>query len=379
LGLKYTVAAILQSPNFLYRVELGTPTAGGLLAYSAYEMATRLSYSLWETTPDETLLSAADAGQLLTRESVRAHADRMLADPRAESALARFWSEHLNTERLTTAYYAKSGFEKADLDLLYTALQEEQRFRARKLNQPGANALDFLTYRTAYVNELSASCYGIPAPAGGGFEERPLPPERVGYTTSGVFLGTQAHPALTSPTRRGSFVLNRILCTPVPPPPNNVPVIPEETQGSRRMKLSAHLASPTCAACHTMLDGIGYAYEGFDSVGRVQTMDSGYPVDTSGSFAPGGGVATPVANAAELAPLLRDAPTTAACLVEHGLQYLGGHLLEAGQYPYVEELTGQFGSSGHQFRELIAAMVSSEAFRFANGQLGEAPAAAAEP
>lgn len=379
-GLRYTVAALLQSPYFLYRVELGKPTQSGLLAYDPFEMATRLSYMLWETTPDETLLSAAEAGELSTAESVRAHALRLLADPRSESALARFWSEHLNTDRLSTRYYAKAGFENAELEALYAALREEGYYRARKLNEPGANALDFLTYTTAYVNDVSAAYYGITTPVGAEFRELPLPPERLGYTTSGVFLATQAHPSLTSPTRRGNLVLDRILCTPVPPPPDNVPVIPETTEGSRRMKLSMHVEHASCAACHKALDGIGFAFEGFDSVGRVQTEDSGYPVDTTGSFTPKGGAEIQVANAAELAPLLRDAPTTAACLVEHGLQYFGGHLLSSAQEPYVEQLTAEFSTAGHQFREFVAAALSSDAFRFANGQLGEVtPEPASEP
>ena len=366
-----TVAAFLQSPYFLYRVELGQPTetASERRKYTPHEMATRLSFVLWGTPPDDALLAAADAGELATAASVRAHAERLLADPRAEESLARFWREHLNIDRLTLTNFPKSDstYPQATADL-YAAMRAEGRAMARQLVQPGANALDFLTYGEAVVEAPLAEHYGMPAPPEEG-AARALPADRRGYLTSGLFLTTMAHPDKTSPTRRGKFVLERFLCQPIAPPPPNVDVsLPEVPEGeaTRRDLLEAHATDPACAGCHIQMDPIGYALEGFDGIGQVRGMDNGLPIDSTGTL---DGV--PFEDATSMIDILAANERLPGCVTRQTMRFVMGQLESPAQQPYLDALTADFVASNHEYRTLIVNVVASDAFRFARGQVGE--------
>lgn len=366
-GSELTVAAMLQSPYFLYRVELGEPIRkkSQTRKYSPYEMATRLSYTLWETTPDAALLEAAANGELQTERSVREHATRMLQDPRANAALTRFWREHLNVDRVTLANYPKPGATEE----LYAAMREEGRWLIDQVTTPGADARLFLTSKNTYVNSELAAHYGMTF-AGEGFHEVDLPAERQGFLTSGVFLTTMSHPSKTSPTRRGKFVIERVLCRTIPPPPPGVeltlPDVPSG-QATRRQLLEAHLESPVCQGCHAQTDPIGFAFEGFDALGATRDEDNGLPIDTTGTFEH-----QIYSNARDLLAMLTSSAEVAPCVSQQALRYATGHIETRDQRPYVDQLTEGLVASGHEYRRLIAEVVSSEAFRFANGFVGEA-------
>lgn len=377
-GVELTVAALLQSPYFLYRVELGQPSATDpqSRAYTPHEMAGRLSYSLWETTPDAELMRAAGAGELVSQASVRAHAQRMLQDPRAESALSRFWVEHLNVERLTLTNYPRSsqafpGFEPS----LYDSMRQEGRHLAQSLVQPGADAMSFLSKSTAFVDGALAEHYGMEPPADG-FQELPLPPGRVGYLTSGLFLSTMAHPGKTSPSRRGKFALERVLCVTIAPPPPDVDVsLPDipSGQATLREQLEAHRSEPACAGCHAQIDPIGFALEGFDALGAARELDNGLPVDASGTLA-----GQSFTDAQGMIDVLRGSTDTVRCVVQQAMRHQVGLIEDSAQQPYISALAEAFAASGHDFRTLIADMVSSDVFRFARGTIGDAAVAAAD-
>lgn len=362
-GVELTVAALLQSPNFLYRVELGWPVEGDpdTRKYSGYEMASRLAYSLWEGPPDRALLDAAGAGELDSAESVMQRASEMVADPRAEAALGRFWREHLNVDRLTLENYPRSVASEE----LYAAMRAEGEALVAQAIASGTDARTFLTSTEAELTPELAELYGASSPDGGPVT---LPAERMGYLTSGVFLATQSHPTKTSPTRRGKFVLERILCQDIPPPPPDVDLeLPEAPEGgaTQRELLEAHRNNPVCAACHDSLDPLGFAFEQFDAMGQFREMDNGLPADPSGEWS-----GTAFQDAVGLIDILKDDPDVSRCLAIQTFRGFTGHLETAGQDPYIDEMVTSLEASGHDFRTLVAVLLGSEAFRYSHDFVG---------
>ncbi|MEM7151814.1 MAG: DUF1588 domain-containing protein [Myxococcota bacterium] len=367
-GVELTMATMLQSPYFLYRVELGDELADdpNTRKYSPYEMATRLAYTLWESGPDQFLLDAAENGELTTEESVREYATMMLEDPRANKPLQRFWREHLNIERLTLANYPKLGAT----DELYADMRLEGAYMAAMVSSPGADAMSFLTTDRAWLSPSLAEHYGIGA-SGGQAQETRLPDSRRGYLTSGVFLTTNSHPGKTSPTRRGKFVVERLMCTKLPPPPADVDLsLPEVEPGeaTRRELMEMHSSDPSCSGCHIVLDPPGFAFEGFNDLGMAQELDNGLPVDPSGTFD-----GKDFDTAAEFIDLLRENAKVPRCVVRQAFRNTQGQLESNTQEPYIDTLTESFIANGHDFRALVIDIVSSEAFRFARGDSPTAP------
>jgi len=361
-GAELTVAALVQSPYFLYRVELGEPTDGGVRKYTPSEMATRLAFTLWESPPDETLLAAAENGELTTAESVREHAERMMKDPRSIDPLFRFWREHLGIDRLTLTNYPRAGVDAA----LYHEMREEGRHLAYQLALPGADALSYLTSSTGYLHPGVASRYGIDLDTEAEVE---LPPERRGFLTSAVFLISNSHPDKTSPTRRGKFVLERVLCRNVPPPPADVDLelpdaLPGEATG--RQVLDQHSSDPTCAACHVQLDPPGFAFEAYGPDAGMRELDNGLAIDSSGTMD-----GQQFAGASELIDILASTPDAARCVTLQTFRSATSSLEGVGQAAYLQALAESFTENGHDQRQLMIDLVSSDAFRFATGFAGQ--------
>lgn len=359
-----TVAAMLQSPFFLYRVELGTPLNAdpGIRKFDGYEMASRLAFVLWERGPDATLLEAAANGELTSEESVREHALRMLDDPKSIDAVFRFWREHLSIDRLTLTNYPRASASPA----LYAAMREEGHFMAYQLAQPGADALSFLDMSTAYLQPELAELYGMETAEEG---EVQLDARRAGFLTSGVFLVSNGHPGKTSPTRRGKFVLERVLCRTIPPPPADVDLtLPDAAPGeaTRRELVEMHATAPACMGCHVLLDPPGFAFEHYGPLGELREQDNGLPIDASGEMD-----GQPFADAVGLLAALKENPGAARCVVAQTYRSVLGTLEEDAEQPYIDALAASFDETGHDQRLMIADMVASEAFRFASGLRGE--------
>lgn len=360
-----TMAALLQSPHFLYRVELGEPLADDpeTRKYTPHEMATRLAYTLWETTPDEYLLDAAAAGELATEESVREFASAMLTHPRAEVPLQRFWREHLAIDRLTLSNHPSPEASAS----LYADMRLEGQYLAARLTDPGTDALELLTLNEAWLTPALAEHYGVTPPTEPGWVS--LPPQRRGFLTSGVFLASSSHPGKTSPTRRGKFVVERVLCARIPPPPADVDLsLPDVAPGeaTRREQMELHSSAPACSGCHQVLDPPGFAFEGFDELGRARTLDNDLPVDTRGVFR-----GQAFDGATQLIEQLHDSPDVPRCIVRQAFRHTLGQVDTPAQEPYIDALTEGFVASGHDYRALVVDIVSSRAFRYARGT--EAP------
>ncbi|UQA58160.1 DUF1592 domain-containing protein [Polyangium aurulentum] len=365
-GVEYAIAAMLQSPHFLYQIELGEPVAGrpDLRKLSGFELASRISFFLLGTTPDAELLDAAEKGELDSPDGVREAALAMLERPAAREALRGFYDEFLGLRRLSGV--AKNG----DVYPAFTpSLADAMRTETLTLIEDivwerDADVLELLDASYTFVNAELASHYGLPAPEGEGFHRVDLPADgqRAGLLGHGSFLSTFAHTATTSPTLRGKFVRERLLCTSIPAPPGNVvTTIPEGGDAkTMREKLKEHQTNPSCAGCHVMMDNIGLALENFDGVGAFRLTENDVTIDVSGSI---DGDAT-FEGVRELGGVLREDERVGLCMVRNLFRQGTGHVDTDGERKVLAALGEAFVKDGRKLKGLLAEMVASDAFRF---------------
>jgi hypothetical protein len=362
-GLEYALAALLQSPNFIYLPEVGE-SDGGRLRFTSHELATRLAYLLTDGPPDTELSAAADRNALVTPQGLKAQFERLIATPRARPALIGFFGQLLDLGQLADAAKDADVYP-AQSPALFAAMRDEAE---RMIDQTAliqrGTLLDLLDLKTAFVNAELAKLYGLtPPPA---TQAVPLPPtsERSGILTTAAWLSIQAKPYSSSPTLRGVWVRERLLCEDVPPPPPTVNnVLPNPTEraagGPRttRQVLEDHRKNPECAACHAVFDPIGVAFERFDGIGAYRTTEEKLTIDTSGSL---DGKA--YGNVSELVALLKADPRVSECLVRNLYRAVSGHERLPGEDPLVRGLTPAFRARP-DFRDLLTQMVSSDWFR----------------
>lgn len=371
-GLRYALAGMLQSPRFLYRIEVGAPDPADSSAqprrrYDAYEMAQRLSFFLWNTTPDEELLAAAGRGELLDDESLRTQAARLLAAPRAHAAVQSFFEQYLNLGGLSKLERDPARFP-AYSKTLGTSMRSEVSLLVEDLVfHRDVDIRELFSSPRTFVNTELAALYQLQAP--GATEVAFVPVElpaggpRVGLLTLGAFLVANAHPTETSPTLRGKYLRERILCQLVPPPPGNINLNLDETgmkPRTVRERLEEHRRNPACAGCHKIMDPPGLLFETFDAIGAYRATVNDQPVQTEGEI---DGVT--YADARALAQRLRADPLVAQCLVKQVYRHANGRLDQPGDERALADLTQRFAASGHRFRELLLALVQSEGFRTA--------------
>jgi hypothetical protein len=368
-GLRLVVAGMLQSPNFIYRVEVGEPDPQDPTRrrYTGYEMASRLSFLLWNSTPDDALLDAAQDGELLDPAGLVAHADRLLADPRARTAVQAFFTQYFDLGRLDgvlrdpAVYPAYSPTLPQSMKTEVQLLVDDFVFR-RDVDVRGI----YGTHDT-FVNAELAALYGLDEPGASpiAFVSATLPDDgpRAGLLTLGAFLTMNAHETETSPTLRGKYVRERVLCQSVPPPPDNVDT-DIDAQGSDgktlRERLEEHMKNPVCASCHAFIDPPGFLFEHFDSVGVYRTQVEGYPVDASGDLD-----GAPLASATDLAPLLAEDERVGRCITTQLLRHAQGRLETEEEEAVIDDLDARFAGDDYRFRQLLLHLVSHEGFRYA--------------
>lgn len=362
-ALEYTVAAILQSPWFLFRVERGEATAGGK-RYSDLEMASRLSFLIWNTAPDEALLAAAESGALASPAGLRAEAERLLADPRAREAMRHFFGEFFLLDRLdgltkspelfpqmspTLGAAMRGEIEATINDIVFT---RDQDLRV------------LLTTRDTFIDNELAALYGLPPVEGPGLQPIHLPPDspRGGLLGMAGVLALNAHNTVTSPTLRGKFIQNTLLCFDIPPPPPGIPQLEEGAGGmeTTREKLERHRADPTCNACHQFMDPLGVALENFDAIGAFRTTEYGLPIDARATYQ-----GQTFEGSRQLGDLLRQRDELAACFARRLYRHGMGHLESAEEQIAVQHLVADFAAADHRFQGLLVAFVTSDAFRLA--------------
>jgi hypothetical protein len=363
-GLEFALSGLLQSPHFLYRVELGTPAkVAGQRVFDGWELASRLSFFLWNSTPDDALLAAAESGALTRPGGLRQQAERLLSSPRGREVVRTFFYELMRLDGLDDLEQSPANFPKATKTIGPAMREETLRLLEETASAPDGDYRKVFDADHTFVNRELAGLYGLPA-AGNDFARVNLPADglRLGLLGHASFLASNAHEATTSPTRRGKFVREVILCHEIPAPPPDVdaslpPEKPGEAARTMREKLSGHNV-PGCAACHSKMDPLGLAFENFDALGAYRARDAGQEIDASGELD-----GQRFANPRELATILRNHPDVESCLVRGLYRFALGRLETQGEDGLIRRISG--GLTGNKIRSALLGIVESEGFKVA--------------
>jgi hypothetical protein len=290
LGIQRALERILVSPHFLFRIEEqpANASAGTVYPINDFELASRLSFFLWSSIPDDALLDAAANGSLRRPEVLAQHVNRMLADQRSESLINNFAAQWLYLRDVETKDPDLYLFREFDEGLRASFVRETELFLDSILRQ-NRSVLDLITANYTFLNERLAKHYDIPNVTGSHFRRVSLPADnpRAGLLGHGSIQLLTSYSTRTSAVLRGKYVLENLLASPPPPPPPNVPSLNTERSGqplSMKEAMQLHRANPTCASCHSKMDPIGFAMETFDAVGRYRTEENGHPIDNSSNL-----------------------------------------------------------------------------------------------
>jgi len=389
-GLQELIRATLVSPKFLFRVELDNqPKATAPQGLDDFQLASRLSYFLWSSMPDEELLGLAEKGVLGSQ--VEAQVRRMLQDPRSAALVQNFGMQWLQIQRLATFQPDSKLFPAFDENLRKAMLRETELFLG-EIIQEDRSLLDLVDADFTYVNRTLARHYGIEGDAfkggegrgrrgggdrrGGDFVRVTLPDrKRGGLLTQASILTATSNPTRTSPVKRGKWVLEQILGTPPPPPPPNVVGLEDQKElaGTLRQRMEQHRANAACANCHQQMDTLGFAFENFDAIGRFREKDADGAIDPSGKLPDGHEFQGP----GDLRTLLRDKKDLVARnLAEKLTTYALGRGLEFYDERALRKILAEVARSDYRFSSLVVSIVQSDPFRMRRGlgvQSGEAP------
>jgi hypothetical protein len=363
-GLRIALEAILLSPNFLFRIEREpTAPATGTYNLNDFELATRLSYFLWSSLPDEPLMRAAREHKLTQPGGLQTQLKRMLTDPRATALIDNFAGQWLSLRELDRRKPDPVRFPLADDEIL-EAMKTESLLFAGAILRENRPILDFLDGRFTYLNGALARYYGLPGVNGEAFRKVELDGvQRGGVMTHGAILTLSSYATRTSPVLRGKWVLENLLGTPPPPPPPDIPALEEKDLGSTasvRQRLEQHRANPACAVCHNQMDPIGFGLENYDAAGRWRTHDGKFAVDSSGKL-PGGQTFD---KPQDLRRIMRDTPEAfTRNFVEKMMTYALGRGLEPSDRQAVGAIQQRLAANGYRFATLLEAILESPAFR----------------
>lgn len=366
-GIKFMLAAVLQSPHFLFRVDIGE-MGPETYRYSSWEMASRLSFLLIDAPPDEALRTAAAKGELTAPENIRAHAERLIADPRARTTLVRFFRDFMNLAKLDNLDKLPEKFPQITATLGPSMrVQMERMFEENVFVRQG-DFRDLFTTRDTYMNEDLARIYGIAGVSGLDWAPVTLPDDgrRTGILTTPGFLALNAHKSQTSPTHRGRFIRVNLFCQDIPPPPPGInTTLPEPDPNvptTLRERLDEHRTNPQCAGCHDRMDPIGFAFESYDAIGAYRDAeDNGLAVDTKATI---DGV--DVSGSDDAASLIASLPNVGACIARRFYEHAGAHLAGSSDEAAVETLVDDFVGRDYSFQHLVLALVTNDGYRLAS-------------
>jgi mono/diheme cytochrome c family protein len=362
-GVRLAVQAALISPHFLFRIESPPPPGQRVRTLGDFEIASRLSYFLWSSMPDDELFRAARLGRLRQPSALLAQVRRMLADRKADALAEHFAGQWLQLRNLKEVKPDPVLFPQFDAELRAAMRIETERLFLDIL-RGGRSALELVGARYTFLNERLARHYGISGVRGPEFRRVSLEgTPRAGVLTHASLLTVTSYPNRTSPVIRGKFLLENFLNAPPPPPPANVPSLEESSvanAASLRQKLEQHRADPGCASCHARMDPLGFALENYDAIGRWRTRDGGIPIDPSASL-PGGRT---LSGPADLRDLIRSDPQPfARGLAEKLLTYALGRGLERPDRPFIDTITGYSAARQYSLQAMVEAIVVSAPFR----------------
>jgi hypothetical protein len=365
-GVRSVIAALLTSPNFLFRVEFGATSSSAIAeaqALTAFEMAARLANLIWASVPDDQLLDAAASGKLGTRAEVETQARRMLDDSRARRALGEFYSQWFGLGRIDSVTKDGATYPEFDETLRASMSEESHRFIDEVLWNGDAKLSTLLSASYSFINEPLAELYGVEAPASGFARVKLNPDERAGILTQAAVLAAYARPDQSSPVKRGQWVRVRLLCQELPDPPAGVPELPEPKAGvSNRERFAMHTSNPKCSGCHNLIDGLGFGLEAYDGVGRFRTMDQGVAVDSSGEVTATTDINGNYNGAVALATRLAKSEQVRDCAPTQWLRYSLGRTAETADSCSSSELKRAFKESGGNLQELMVALTQTDTF-----------------
>jgi hypothetical protein len=368
-SVRYTLEAVLVSPHFLFRGELQTRPNDGTAVQPIddYALASRLSYFLWSSMPDDRLFELAATKRL--RPNLTSETRRMLRDPKAQAFVENFVGQWLQLRNLKSSSPDSTEFPTFDEDLR-SAMQEETELTFAYVLRENRSVIDLLDCNYSFVNDRLAEHYGIKDVRGPAFRKITFSDHnRGGLLTQGSVLTLTSNPTRTSPVKRGKWVLENLLGSPPPPPPPNVPELKDAKhdplQGTLRQRLEQHRENPACAGCHARMDPIGFGLENFNGIGQWRAKDGESPVDSSGELVTGEDFRGPAELKRILAASKRDEFTQ--CLTRKMLTYALGRGLETYDKCAVDAITKELRQENYRMSALILAIVQSTPFQMRRG------------
>jgi hypothetical protein len=372
-GIQLALQAVLVSPHFLFRVELDRQpkNADPIHPINDWELATRLSYFLWSSMPDDELFRHAEKGTLRQPEVLDGQVRRMLRDPKAKALVENFAGQWLQLRNLKTAMPDPGLFPAFDETLRRAMLRETELF-FETIVKEDRSILDFLDADFTFLNERLARHYGISGVRGDRFRRVSLTgDQRGGVLTQASILTITSNPTRTSPVKRGKWILENILGTPPPPPPPEAGELSEDKKvvlsGSLRQRMEMHRAKASCASCHQRMDPLGFGFENFDAVGAWRTQDGKFSIDASGTLPDGRSFTGPK----QLKAILKTRKDEfARCLSEKLLTYALGRGLEYYDRCAVDEIAQGLAKNDYRFSSLVHAIVHSDPFQLRRGKGG---------
>jgi hypothetical protein len=379
-GIETALRLILTDPKFLYRIESDPANAvpGTINKISDLELASRLSFFLWSSIPDDELLTVAThgtaQGKLKDPVVLQAQVKRMLADPKAEALVTNFASEWLFLRNLQSVNPAGEDFPNFDENLKQAFRSETEMFVGSVFRED-RNVMDLLTANYTFVNERLAKHYGIPNIYGSQFRRVTVAEDaRRGLLGQGSILTVTSYPTRTSPVLRGKWILENIMGTPPPAPPPNVPALKENDEGGKittvRERLEEHRKNPACATCHRVMDPLGFSLDNFDAIGQWRSKEAGLPIDASGQLADG----TKINGVVDLRKALLAHPERfVGTMTEKLMTYALGRGLEYYDMPVVRSITRGAAGNDYRFSSIVMGIVKSTAFQMRRAREVETP------
>jgi hypothetical protein len=367
-GIRLVVETVLQSPQFLYRVEFGTPPGSGemVVKLTSWEMASRLSYLLWQSMPDEALRTAAQQDALTTKAAIAAQVDRMLADPKARTVVAHFNDLWLHLDQYETIEKDAQVFTTFTPDLVPLMAEETHRFLDHLIWDGEGDVNSLLSAPYSFMNAKLAGYYGVTGPTGPAFVKVDLDPaQHAGLLTQGGILSVLAKANQTGPVQRGKFVREQLLCTELPPPPPDIMIKPPDLSPtlSTRDRFAAHRSQASCSACHQLMDPIGLTLENYDGAGRYRATENGNPIDVSGEIV-SSDVTGPFEGARGLAQKLAASARVKSCVARSWFRYAYGRAETSSDACTLALADQKFKDGGYKIKDIIVALTQTDAFLY---------------
>ncbi len=373
-GLELALGAMLVSPDFLYVVETAEPDPDrpGQLRLDNYSRAARLSFLLWNTTPDQALLTAAERGKLVDPDQMQAIAATMVKSPRLEDGVRAFFSDMLMFEKFDDIAKDPVVYPRFNADVAKALPEQMLRMLVDELVTRNGDYREVFTTRRTFVNRALGPIYNVPVASRTGWQAIELAPDddRAGLISQAGFLALYAHSGRSSPTLRGRAIRERLLCQPVPDPPGNVNfAVVQDTSNKEfrtaRARLNAHANDPSCSSCHRITDPIGLPLERFDGIGAYRPQENGVDIDRSGSFE-----GTALMGASGLGMLLSVNPATTECVASRALEYATGRPTD-DEADMVAKVEKGFSADGYRFSALLLRIATlPETYQVTSAPLG---------